>query len=375
MPRRIIVSFRGAVPATPADGARYIAQALAMKKRAEAHGATLCGWSALTFSFCFEPDELEEAVRLAAMVFEDAGAGLCAGLAEGDLASIGERVGMMELAWGMPLVRATSLSRAAAIGEVLADDHFYGQHGDEVVSFGFRGEGEPIKRLRPIEAELEAEERDAAERDAAQREAAKRNAKAERDAAERDAAERAEAAAETGAEEAPQDAGLAGELEPESVPASSIAPTSMRVLDPVAETAKRALLQGDIAALERLIAELRETGEHANLVERMSGFVALRRGATADALRRLRAATEAAREPAQRARARLAYGVALAGAGRTESALLEALEALARAREAGDLHGEHACALFLARLSSRAGQPDAASVWAMVAAKAEAAQT
>src|SRR5262249_2651178 len=161
---------------------------------------------------------------------------------------------------------------------------------------------------------------------------------------------------------------------PLSLTEDDLEPISVRPVDPIAETAKRALLQGDVAALERLIAELRETGEHAQLVERMSGFVALRRGATADALRRLRAASEAVKQPAQRARARLAYGVALASAGRTDSALLEALEALARAREAGDPHGEHACALFLARLSAAAGHPDAASVWAMIAAKAEAAQ-
>jgi hypothetical protein len=143
--------------------------------------------------------------------------------------------------------------------------------------------------------------------------------------------------------------------------------------DPATELAKRALLQGDVDALERLIAELRKSGEHADLVERMSGFVALRRGATADALRRLRGAAEAVTEPAQRARARLAYGVALASAGRTDSALLEALEALARAREAVDPYGEHACALFLARLSAAAGHPDAASVWAMIAARKQPA--
>jgi hypothetical protein len=137
--------------------------------------------------------------------------------------------------------------------------------------------------------------------------------------------------------------------------------------------AKRALLQGDVQSLERLIDDLSHTGEHADLVERMSGFVALRRGATADALRRLRVASETVKEPAQRARARLAYGVALASAGRTSSALLEALEALARAREAEDPRGEHACALFLARLSASAGNPEAASVWAMVASRAEAA--
>jgi hypothetical protein len=139
--------------------------------------------------------------------------------------------------------------------------------------------------------------------------------------------------------------------------------------EPIVEVAKRALLQGDVRALERLLTQLRETGEHSELVERMTGLVALRRGATGEALRRLRQAAEAVREPAQQARARLAYGVALASAGRTEGALLEALEALARARSAKDLQGERACALFLARLSAAAGHQDAASAWAMVAAR------
>lgn len=139
--------------------------------------------------------------------------------------------------------------------------------------------------------------------------------------------------------------------------------------EPVVEVAKRALLQGDVSALERLLTQLRETGEHSDLVERMTGLVALRRGATGEALRRLREAAETVREPAQQARARLAYGVALASAGRSESALLEALEALARARSAKDLQGERACALFLARLSAAAGHQDAASAWAMVAAR------
>lgn len=317
MPRRLLVSFRGAAPATAADGARYIAQALAMKKRAEAHGATLCAWSALTFSFCFEPDELEEAVTLAAQVFAGDGAGLCAGLSAGELASIGERGPLSGLAWGVPLVRATSLSRAARPGELLIDDVLYADRGDEILALGFRAEGDPIKRLVP----------------------------------------------------APTPPA------PPSNPAfDDVEPTPSRAgPDTVVETAKRALLQGDVASLERLIEELRESDEHGHLAERLAGFVALRRGATADALRRLRAATEAAREPAKKARARLAYGVALAGAGRNELALLEALEALARAREAHDMHGEHACALFLARLSAAGGHADAAAVWARVAARAEAA--
>jgi hypothetical protein len=326
MPERIVVSFRGAVPGDEAAGARYLERALAMKTRAEAHGATLCAWSAMTFSFCFEPDELEEAVALATVVFDDDETGLCAGIAEGELAPVGGRGSVAGLSWGMPLVHATALSRAARAGEVLAHEAFFTRHRVDITALGLRGEGDPIKRLVPV---LPAEEH---------------------------------------AEDAGPSLPLVVEA-PEPLP-----PVSLRAPDPVVESAKRALLQGDVAALEQLIAELRESGEHADLVERMSGFVALRRGATADALRRLRAAVEAAREPKQRARARLAYGVALAGAGRTESALLEALLALARARESADLHGEHACALFLARLSAASGHADAASVWAMVAASAEAAQ-
>jgi hypothetical protein len=335
MPRRIVVSFRGTAPGTAADGARYIAQALAMKKRAEAHGATLCAWAALTFSFCFEADELEETIALAAQVFADAGSGLCAGLSAGELAPIGERGPLSGLAWGMPLVRASSLSRAARPGELLIDDVLFADRGDEILALGFRAEGDPIKRLVPAPTPP-----------------------------------------------APPSNPVFDDVDPSPsfpapdtapAPDTTPAPDTAPAPDTVVETAKRALLQGDVASLERLIQELRESDEHGHLVERLAGFVALRRGATADALRRLRAATEAARGPAQKARARLAYGVALAGAGRTELALLEALEALARAREAHDMHGEHACALFLARLSAASGHADAAGAWARVAARAEAA--
>ena len=327
MPVRIVISFRGALARDAAGGAAYLERALSTKKRAEAHGATLCAWSAWSFAFAFDPDELEEALTLASLAFEDAGredtaSGLGVGVAEGDMSAVGERGSLAGLAWGLPLVTASALSRAAGTGEVLVDEDLFSRRGPEIEALGFRGEGERIRRLVRATA-------------------------------------------------APYDGRASLPLT--FVPDLDRAPPSIPRPDPVTELAKRALLQGDVDALERLITELRETGEHADLVERMSGFVALRRGATADALRRLRGATEALSEPAQRARACLAYGVALASAGRTDSALLEALEALARAREAADPHGEHACALFLARLSAAAGHPDAASVWAMIAARAEAA--
>ena len=239
------------------------------------------------------------------------------------MSAVGERGSLAGLAWGLPLVTAAALSRAAGTGEVLVDEELFTRRATEIEALGFRGQGERIKRL------VRGQRRGSQRED-----------------------ERADA------------------VRPGRRPHLRRYGNSIRSPRWPSGRSSRATSR----ALERLIAELRESGEHVDLVERMSGFVALRRGATADALRRLRAATEAVKEPAQRARARLAYGVALASAGRTESALLEALEALARAREAGDPHGEHACALFLARLSAAAGHADAASVWAMIAAKAEAAQ-
>jgi hypothetical protein len=323
MPLRIIVSFRGPLAHDQAGGALYLERALSTKKRAEVHGAHLCAWSAWTFAFAFEPDELEEALTLASAAYEDRdspASALGAGVAEGEMSSVGERGSLSGLAWGLPLVAAGALSRAADAGEVLVDADLFAKRAAEIEALGYRGHGDRIKRL--VRSDADPGDRPS---------------------------------------------------EPAPFAPTGRLPSLRPPADPVNEMAKRALLGGDVTALERLIGELSESGEHADLVERMSGFVALQRGATADALRRLRKATEAVKEPAQRARARLAYGVALASAGRTESALLEALEALARAREAEDPHGEHACALFLARLSAAAGHADAASVWAMIAARAEAA--
>ena len=331
MPLRIVISFRGALALDPEGGARYLERALTTKKRAEAHGATLCAWSAWSFGFALDHDELEEALTLASIALEDTGPdgspGLGVGVAEGEMSAVGERGSLAGLAWGLPLVTAGALSRAAGAGEVLIDGELFARRAAEIEALGFRGEGEHIKRLVPASSPTTSA--------------------------------------------APSAVRLPASEPPPFVPDVEPLPTSLRPIDPVTEMAKRALLQGDVRALEQLIAELRESGEHADLFERMSGFVALRRGATADALRRLRSATEAVKEPSQQARARLAYGVALASAGRSESALLEALEALSRAREAQDPHGEHACALFLARLSAAAGHPEAASVWARIAANAE----
>ena len=120
-PSAIVVSFRGSMAARCRGAARATWSGRSRtKKRAEAHGATLCAWSALTFSFGFETDELEEAMRLASLASTEP-SGFGVGVAEGELSAVGERGSLAGLAWGLPLVTAAALSRAARRREVLID--------------------------------------------------------------------------------------------------------------------------------------------------------------------------------------------------------------------------------------------------------------
>jgi len=338
MPDRIVVSFRGIVP--PGGGALYLERALALKQRAEAHGATLCAWSALTFSFDFDPDELEEAASLAALaqesIPEDERFG--AGIAAGEMRVLGDGGGMAKLGWGAPLVAAALLARDARAGEVLIDSELMDKRGAELLGLGFRISGERRQLLPaarhslppPLPVRVEASPASLPPPRLLQQS---------------------------------YPFGPSSTNGPPSTRGSSISDAG----DQTAELARQALLQGNMAALDLLLEKLRVTGEHGDLAERMAGLVALRRGATAEALRRLRDATESVKEPAQQARARLAYAVALSASGRTEGALLEALEALSRARAAADAPGARACALFLARLSAGAGHGAAASTWFKIA--------
>jgi hypothetical protein len=340
MPERIVVSFRGAMP--PGGDKTYLERALALKQRAEAHGATLCAWSALTFSFEFDPDEIEEAASLAALAQESIPEGerFGAGIASGEMRTLGDGGGMAKLGWGAPLVAAALLARDARAGEVLIDGELLARRGTELTKLGFRVSGErrqllPAARhsLPPPVAVVDMPRRSVPP------------------------------------PPPPRVLQQSYPFGPPSTPAAAVSSpgSGHEGSDQTAELARQALLQGNMAALDLLLEKLRVTGEHAELVERMAGLVALRRGATAEGLRRLRDAAESVKEPAQQARSRLAYGVALAAAGRTDGALLEALEALSRARAGGDAVGERACALFLARLSAGAGHASAATAWVVIA--------
>jgi len=126
------------------------------------------------------------------------------------------------------------------------------------------------------------------------------------------------------------------------------------------ELAKDALLSADNAALERWVDGLRASGESPMFTERLRALSRLGRGDIGDALRVLRR-TRSALDPddhKQRCQTSLALGVALSVAGRPQEALLEGMDALARARHAGDERGAKACLAFLAKLFTSVGRPE-----------------
>jgi hypothetical protein len=142
-------------------------------------------------------------------------------------------------------------------------------------------------------------------------------------------------------------------LEGRSVPPDSRAPGSQLAVR-LGELAKDALLAGDNAALERWVEGLvaAGNGEGSVFTERLLAMARLGRGDIGDSLRVLRR-TRSKLPPddhRRRCQTALALGVALSVAGRPEDALLEALDALARARQIDDSGGAKACLAFLAKL-------------------------
>jgi hypothetical protein len=127
------------------------------------------------------------------------------------------------------------------------------------------------------------------------------------------------------------------------------------------ELAKEALLGADMRALERWSEGLLASGGNSKLAERMQAMARLSRGDHGDALRVLRTAREALEgegSQAARCQASLALGFALAQAGRLDEALLEGLDALARARQNDDEKAANACLAFLAKLFQGLGRAD-----------------
>ena len=155
---------------------------------------------------------------------------------------------------------------------------------------------------------------------------------------------------EAGREVEPSQVGREAGSGPASTPPSSVPGSQIAIR--FGELAKEALLAADSAALERWADGLRATGESPAFTERMRAMARLGRGDIGDALRVLRR-TRGKLDPKdhrRRCQTSLALGVALSAAGRPQEALLEGMDALARARQIDDERGAKACLAFLAKL-------------------------
>lgn len=126
----------------------------------------------------------------------------------------------------------------------------------------------------------------------------------------------------------------------------------------LADLARDALLSEDNAALEQWVDGLRASGESPAFTERLGAMARLGRGDIGDALRVLRRTRQELdpQDHRRRCQTSLALGVALSVAGRPDEALLESLDALARARQIKDDRGAKACMMFLAKLYTITGR-------------------
>jgi hypothetical protein len=326
----------------------YLPRARALTQRAEALGATLAAWSALTLAFSWDPDGAEEAIALAASLREDAmteeDTWAC-GIAQGDMQPLAHSGARADLAWGVPLVVALTLSRIARPAEVLLDASFAQRAQLNLLATREETDG----GLRVAGAQLDS-----------------RNPW------------KVEASPPVPPVLIPPASPSASAVIASHAPKTSIryrSPSTfdMEEVDPDAlaarlmQLSKEALIGGDAHSLEKWSDGLKATGEKDSFAERMRAIARLSRGRVADALRALqRARREAETAPSYtRCQASLALGVGLAFAGRADEALLEALDALARAREGHDEQATQACLALLAKLFTSVGRADDAAQFAV----------
>jgi hypothetical protein len=104
----------------------------------------------------------------------------------------------------------------------------------------------------------------------------------------------------------------------------------------------------------------------AALVERVEEIAGSPKGTRVKTLIALMNARAKADGPVARCQSSLALAVGLAMAGRSHEALLEGLDALARARETGDVKAAQACLALIAKLYAAEDRADDAALLRMI---------
>ncbi len=330
MERHIVVAFR-MPPAgmSPGPEGAYLARARSICSRGEALGGRLIAWSAALLAIAWDDDSIEEAIALATSVRENSPSlerAWSCGIAEGELEPFAPDGQRMHLAWGEPLLAASGLARVAKAGEALVDGDVRALRAGQLSLVGARSSTESGRRVRGWRLDLDH----------------------------------------------PWKRGVAGVDWSEEGPSRQVAViapaaaapgrfldevSTSDVLEIIEAAAPRAPASDDDSA-----AEPHERPD--TLADRVLA-ISLRESTTDPvvALAELRRARAAAQEgpPSSRCQLALALAVTLSIAGRSEEALLDALDALACARESKDPKAVGACVALLARLYASAGFPDAAT--------------
>jgi hypothetical protein len=303
--RSIVVAFHmspsGIVPGREGT---YLSRARSLCVRGEALGGRLVAWGPALLAMGWDVDSIEEAVLFAASIREESLSverAWAIGMAEGELESLSP-TGQGILAWGPGLMAAASLAQLAAAGEVLVDDEVRSSSGGQLslvgASVGARDSVEGDRSLRGWRLDLEHPWKVAA----------------------------VQTPAPAVVGRSRPDAGL---NRPDPAPPDPALPRAPATGLLAARIRKLALGAEGTAVLEAL-ADLRRARARAE-------------GATA------------------RCHASLALAVMLSIAGRADEALLESLDALARAQETRDPRAVGACMALLAKLYAGAGLTDAAA--------------
>jgi hypothetical protein len=257
-------------------------------------------------------------------------------MAEGELEPLSPEGARMQLAWGPALVSAASLARIARPGELLVDGDVRALRAGQLTLLGARAATDAGQRVRGWRLDLEHPWKRSAETGVAGA----------------DATDRYFVFPPSDDSPAPPDLGATQEMAIADFSTEDFSASDVLEIVEASAAADAALVAEAEAPLE--------SERHAGtpLADRVRELTRGGPGGEGSDvlsdLRRARARVEGA-PPAMKCQASLALAMTLALAGRPEDALLEALDALARAREGLDPKAVGACMALLAKLYASAG--------------------
>jgi hypothetical protein len=265
-------------------------------------------------AMAWDTDSIEEAILLAVSVRQgssSADRAWAGGVAEGELEPLAPDGQRMQLAWGEALLSAVSLARVAGAGEVLVDGDVRALRAGQLALSGARSSSDSGRRVRGWRLDLDNPWR-------------------------------------------PENTG-AVEINVSSFPPQELA--SEDVIEIVERASQAPTGPDDEVASSTQLREAPRVDRVRELVEQERGG---RAAETLADLRRSRARVDGG-SPSAQCHAALALSMGLLMAGRAEEALLDAMDALARAREAHEPRAIGACLAVLAKVYASAGFVEAAS--------------